>query len=750
MKSKLKTLLRKGNILAPPDVTNLKEFLNKLSEQVSPSSVSHIEASSEGPVHSIILIGFHHKKGSIVEYKYPSEKEESDLLPYLALPDCIHNESSDFLYFLVQIGGKLKYCVSCFRQVPNENISADMSRNYVQKALVAISNLPFFGIISSRMQATTHAYFEQKNFENTEIITDIYNSLTSGLESCGVSDLYVGFSARKLIHMFKEKVMMLWKLVLLEGRIVIYSKKPSQLSSAVFALLSLFPGQLCFDADSKIYEKYLKSLKMYGLPLELFNENFVVHPYFSIFQLDALEKPGYLIGCTNQMIVEHPKTQAHAVLNIEENKLDILLPKKSAKCIKLNSHDKTFMKSIIKKVDETWNENEDWFGSDTLVWAGSDDFIRSEFHMYLKNNLANIALLREKLIGDSDLKDIPSLPDFDEPSECEANANILKKPKKKSKYQNLDPRLNKLWKFKKYMKSFRMSFLYRWSSTYNFNQWMKNYPSFLASLSSFSNYTARIKISYENGDVYTGSVLSGKKEDHGILEESNGNRYEGHWISDQRSGMGTYTTQDNQYVYDGEWLDDEKSGNGREIDHGVQYSGGFSKNLYNGYGVYIDPEGNMYDGDWLGGKKSGVGHFKNSIGDSYSGEFCEGEFHGQGQITFANGDVYVGMWKLGKQHGIGELITKGQESFRGEFYEGKLHGRISITKKNGCRVDCNYFEGEMNKGSVEIYYDDGRVYQGSVDEELKPHGKGVMHMPSGIFVAADWEHGDRLISSNDL
>lgn len=93
MKSKLKILLRKGNILAPPDVTNLKEFLNKLSEPSQELDHPYVEGQDEESIHSINLIGFHHKKGSIVEFKFPSDKQESDLLPYLALPDCIHNEN---------------------------------------------------------------------------------------------------------------------------------------------------------------------------------------------------------------------------------------------------------------------------------------------------------------------------------------------------------------------------------------------------------------------------------------------------------------------------------------------------------------------------------------------------------------------------------------------------------------------------------------------------------------------------------
>lgn len=110
----------------------------------------------------------------------------------------------------------------------------------------------------------------------------------------------------------------------------------------------------------------------------------------------------------------------------------------------------------------------------------------------------------------------------------------------------------------------------------------------------------------------------------------------------RRSGVGTYTSHDNQYVYDGEWVNDEKSGSGREINNGVQYSGGFLKNMFSGYGVYVDSEGNMYDGDWSLGKKSGIGHFKSYLGDSYSGEFKDGSYNGQGQLNYSNGDIYVG------------------------------------------------------------------------------------------------------------
>lgn len=222
-----------------------------------------------------------------------------------------------------------------------------MNRNFVQKTIVVISNLPFYGVIASRIQPTTQIYFEQKNFENTSIISEAYDSLQISLKSCDVSDLSLGFSTRMLLHKFKEKIMMLWKLILLQGRILVFSKKPSQVSCFIYALISLYPGQLCFN-DFSFCEDYKNHLSMYGLPLSIFNEDYAFSPYFSIFQLSELEKAGYLIGCTNQMIIEHPTSSPHAVVNLETNVIKFTLPSRISRCIKLNSHESKFIKELCK------------------------------------------------------------------------------------------------------------------------------------------------------------------------------------------------------------------------------------------------------------------------------------------------------------------------------------------------------------------------------------------------------------------
>lgn len=77
------------NMLSP-DISNLEDFLvllRDLPNNVIVKEQGHLEA-----IHSIHVVGFHHKQGSIVEFSYPTTVK-SDLLPYLSLPDCVHNET---------------------------------------------------------------------------------------------------------------------------------------------------------------------------------------------------------------------------------------------------------------------------------------------------------------------------------------------------------------------------------------------------------------------------------------------------------------------------------------------------------------------------------------------------------------------------------------------------------------------------------------------------------------------------------
>lgn len=591
--------------------------------------------------------------------------------------------------------------------------------------------------------ATTQAYFEQGNFKNTTILSDMYSSLCSGLDTCSATDLYVGFSPRKLIYTLKDKIMILWKLILLESKILVYSKTASKVSSAIMAICSLFPGQLSFGCRDRILSSYMLSLKDYGLPLEIFHENNLCAPYFSIFQLDSLNSTGFLIGCTNPMILQSSKTKPKAVFNIDTGKLDVIITGANQRMLKLNTSEKKFIKPIVKSVEDTLKHDESWLGTETLEWMGSDDFIRNKFHNYLKNILTDLAFLRLKLQfkhkdrTESWIEDCIACTDSSDDS-------LIDEESKSSNtaYQIMNPiKVKTIRNYEKYLTGLRKSFLVCWSNTRNFKTWLEEHPSDLAGRSSFANYIRKAVIHYENGDVFVGELNNGKRQGVGILEEKSGDKYEGSWLNDLKSGTGTYTSKAQDKIYDGDWREDMRWGNGREITQFYQYSGSFFKNLYSGSGILVDKDGSVYDGDWKMGKKSGDGHWQNTTGDSYRGEFKDNSIHGRGQYNYANGDVYSGYFKNGKRYGPGEIIKQTGEEYAGDFVNDALEGRGSITKINGDKITGIFKRGEMLLDNCQIEYKDGRVYIGEVSSDIKPHGKGVMHMVSGNIIPGLWENG---------
>ena len=82
---------------------------------------------------------------------------------------------------------------------------------------------------------------------------------------------------------------------------------------------------------------------------------------------------------------------------------------------------------------------------------------------------------------------------------------------------------------------------------------------------------------FENGDVYIGSFLDGKKHGHGILETRSKRIYDGGWENDVPHGLGVNTFP-NGKIYKGEYKLGRPYGNGQWIySDGKTYSGTWIK-----------------------------------------------------------------------------------------------------------------------------------------------------------------------------
>uniref|UniRef100_A0A663E1T9 AVL9 cell migration associated n=1 Tax=Aquila chrysaetos chrysaetos TaxID=223781 RepID=A0A663E1T9_AQUCH len=216
-----------------------------------------------GPVLHIVVVGFHHKKGCQVEFSYPPLKpgeghdshglpEEWKYLPFLALPDGAHNYQEDTVFFHLppRYGDRTTvYGVSCYRQIEAKALKvrqADITRETVQKSVCVLSQLPLYGLLQAKLQLITHAYFEEKDFTQISILKELYDHMNSSLGSTLLegSQAYLGLSPRDLVLHFRHKVLILFKLILLEKKVLFYISPVNRLVGALMTVLSLFPGMI--------------------------------------------------------------------------------------------------------------------------------------------------------------------------------------------------------------------------------------------------------------------------------------------------------------------------------------------------------------------------------------------------------------------------------------------------------------------------------------------------------------------------
>uniref|UniRef100_A0A8C9X981 AVL9 homolog (S. cerevisiase) n=1 Tax=Sander lucioperca TaxID=283035 RepID=A0A8C9X981_SANLU len=214
-----------------------------------------------GPVLHIVVVGFHHKKGCQVEFSYPplmpDEGHDSNLLPeewrylpFLALPDGAHNYQEDTVYFhLPPLNEDMKcvYGVSCYRQIEAKvSHICFLSHTYHRLLTVCCDSQPLYGLLQAKLQLITHAYFEEKDFSQISILKELYEHMNGSLRGSALegSQVYLGGSNSRFCTHFGHTILILFKLILLEKKVLFYVSPVNRLVGALMTVLSLFPGMI--------------------------------------------------------------------------------------------------------------------------------------------------------------------------------------------------------------------------------------------------------------------------------------------------------------------------------------------------------------------------------------------------------------------------------------------------------------------------------------------------------------------------
>lgn len=211
-----------------------------------------------GPILYVLVVGFHHKKGCLIEYCFPqmrhtnsSDQREGDdnlttsstpceeskgpfrlpkvwrTLPSIALPDGAHNYDRDTIYFHLPHPERplsTIYGISCYRQIASDRLrrkTDDVTRGTVQKSVVVLSELPLYGLIAAKCEMITYAYFNEFDFSKVDCLKELYFNLNGLLtkDYLNSSEVFLGLSPRDLIATFQHKILILFKLVLLEKKV---------------------------------------------------------------------------------------------------------------------------------------------------------------------------------------------------------------------------------------------------------------------------------------------------------------------------------------------------------------------------------------------------------------------------------------------------------------------------------------------------------------------------------------------------
>jgi len=124
---------------------------------------------------------------------------------------------------------------------------------------------------------------------------------------------------------------------------------------------------------------------------------------------------------------------------------------------------------------------------------------------------------------------------------------------------------------------------------------------------------------YPDGTKFTGEMVNGRREGHGVWVSPDG-LYEGQWRNGWQDGQGRQQWTDGR-TYEGQYRDGLFHGGGKMVwpsdaqGAGSQtYDGNYVNNLKHGEGTFTWPDGRMYRGNWLKGQPSGEGTFTNPEG----------------------------------------------------------------------------------------------------------------------------------------
>ena len=231
--------------------------------------------------------------------------------------------------------------------------------------------------------------------------------------------------------------------------------------------------------------------------------------------------------------------------------------------------------------------------------------------------------------------------------------------------------------------------------------------------------TGQVHYKWDNGDVFDGQMLDGKRNGKGRMVWASGQSYDGDWRDDVAVGEGALLLV-NGDRFQGQVTDGRPDGRGKmQFATGDVYEGQFDKGIADVEGVYTQKDGSRYAGQWKAGLKTGRGTYVWADGQRYEGEWVADKPEGKGTIVFANGDRYEGQVSNGLPQGTGmKMHAASQDRYEGSFAQGEAQGEGVYRWKNGDVYAGNWQKGKKD-GKGRYTWSNGDYFEGDFAEDKK-------------------------------
>lgn len=153
---------------------------------------------------------------------------------------------------------------------------------------------------------------------------------------------------------------------------------------------------------------------------------------------------------------------------------------------------------------------------------------------------------------------------------------------------------------------------------------------------------------------------------------------------------------------------------------------GSSREMKDGYGEIMYPNGDFYKGNFKKNLKEGTGkYYYSKFSVKYKGEFKEDLRMGSGFLIFSSGDVYHGNWNKGFiENGAISIKYKDKSEYSGESKQGKRHGSGKMEYQNQGTYE-GHWENDQRSGYGVIHYHSEVFFEGTFSGDYTD-GPGVL------------------------